>query len=305
MLTVSDYCRKTFGRKLWKAALDGGFTCPNRDGRVGYDGCLFCSAKGSGDYAGDRRESIRDQLEKEKRRIKRKLEKEGKSLTSPAFIAYFQPFTNTYGPIERLREAYEEALADPEVALLSIATRPDCLGEEVLALLSEIDQKKPVWVELGLQTIHEETAALIRRGYALPVYDEAVKALHAIGISQVITHLIFGLPGESEEMMLSSVRHVAEIGSDGVKLQNLQVLEGTDLAVAYEAGTFDVLTREAYIDLVAKALALLPENTVVHRITGDPPKDLLIAPKWCTDKKKVMNGVWKRVREESSRITLL
>ena len=263
-------------------------TCPNRDGTLGTRGCIFCSGSGSGDFAGDPALGITAQIADGIRRIREKLPKE-----EVGYIAYFQAFTNTYAPVSRLRELYLEALSCPGVEVLSIATRPDCLGEEVLDLLSEMNRIRPVWVELGLQTIHERTAAYIRRGYPLEAYDEAVRNLKARGI-ETIVHVILGLPGETREEMIETARYVGESGAEGIKLQLLHVLKGTDLAAEYEAGRFPCLTEDAYIDLLKEILQVLPEDLVVHRLTGDGDKKLLIAPLWSGDKKHVMN----RIRRE-------
>ena len=281
--SLNAYLRETYGEKLYKLALDGGFTCPTRDGTLDTRGCIFCSARGSGDFAEDASRDVRAALARAKARVATK---------NPGghYIAYFQSFTGTYAPAERLRALYTAALSDPEVAILSVATRPDCLGDEVVALLRELNARKPVWVELGLQTIHEDTARYIRRGYALPVYDEAVERLHAAGLT-VITHVILGLPGETAEMQFETVRHVGRVGSDGIKLQLLHVLEGTDLAADYRAGKFEALTLEEYLPLLAGCVERLRPDMVVHRLTGDGAKRDLIAPLWSADKKRVLNAV--------------
>lgn len=280
---MHEYLTETYGRKLYKVSINAGLSCPNRDGTLGERGCIFCSGTGSGDFAEDPQLSVTEQIERGKERIRDKLPK-----GDPALIAYFQAFTNTYAPVDKLRALYTEALAHPEVKILSIATRPDCLGEDVLDLLSELNRIKPVWVELGLQTIHEKTAAYIRRGYPLNVYDEAVRNLKARGI-ETIVHVILGLPGETEEEMLETVRYVGESDVSGIKLQLLHVLKGTDLADDYLAGKFTCLSLEAYTELIRESLALLPDDIVIHRMTGDGDKKLLIAPMWSADKKKVIN----------------
>lgn len=281
--TVNKYLKERFGCKVYKISLDGGFTCPNRDGKLGYKGCIFCSAGGSGDFAQDRSLPVSEQLKLGKALVAKKLPK-----GEVKYIAYFQAFTNTYAPIDELKSKYEEAIKDPEVCILSIATRPDCLSEEVLELLSSINTKKPVWVELGLQTIHEKSADFIRRGYPLSVYDEAVRKLHERNI-EVITHVILGLPGESKEDMLATVEHVALSESEGIKLQLLHVLKGTDLCKDYLAGKFKTLELEEYVDIVLEALKRLPDNMIVHRITGDGDKKTLVAPMWSANKKLVIN----------------
>lgn len=287
--SFSDYCKKEYGSKVYKLSISGGMTCPNRDGVCGTRGCIFCSAGGSGEFATPAELGIAEQLEQAKARVRDKLGEGGR------YIAYFQPYSNTYGEPEYLRHIFFEAIAPNDVVALSVATRPDCLGAEVLAVLSEINRVKPVTVELGLQTIHESTARYIRRGYALPVYDDAVQRLHGVGVS-VVTHLILGLPGEDAQMMLDSVRYVGRV-TDGIKLQLLHVLEGTDLADDYRAGRFDVLTLERYADLLCRAIELLPDRVVVHRITGDGSKRDLIAPLWSADKKRVLNYL-NRVMDE-------
>ena len=275
---LNDYLQDTFGEKVYKIALNGGFTCPNRDGTLDTRGCIFCSGAGSGEFAGKAEDSITAQIEQGKERIKKKI-KNGK------YIAYFQAFTNTYAPVQRLRALYEEAVSHPDIAVLSVATRPDCLSQEVVALLQEMNRRKPVWVELGLQTIHEKTAEYIRRGYPLSVYDGAVKALKEIGV-QVIVHVILGLPGETEEEMKETVSYVGKSGADGIKLQLLHVMKGTDLERAYREGNCRMMEAEEYVRLVADCIALLPERMVIHRMTGDGDKKTLIAPKWSMDKKR-------------------
>ncbi len=288
--SLNNYLQDTFGEKVYKIALNGGFTCPNRDGTLGIGGCVFCSDAGSGEFSGRAQDSITVQIEQGKERVKEKI-KNGK------YIAYFQAFTNTYAPVRRLRTLYEEAISHPDIAALSIATRPDCLPQEVIALLREMNQRKPVWVELGLQTIHEETAKYIRRGYSLPVYDEAVRRLKEIGV-QVIVHVILGLPGETDKDMKETVSYVGTSGADGIKLQLLHVMKGTDLEKEYQKGKFRVMSMEEYVLLVADCIALLPEKMVIHRMTGDGDKKNLIAPKWSMDKKRVLNALRKAIQEK-------
>lgn len=281
--TLNQYLHDVFGQKLYKIALDGGFTCPNRDGTLGTRGCIFCSGAGSGEFAGDCTMSIAQQIEKGKERVAGKI-KDGR------YIAYFQAFTNTYAPVEKLRALYREAINHKDIAVMSVATRPDCLPGEVLDLLCECNQIKPVWVELGLQTIHPETAKYIRRGYPLSVYDEAVKRLKASGI-EVITHVMLGLPGETRQDMLDTVSYVGKSHVDGIKLQLLHVIRGTDLEKDYLEGKFETLTFESYVELVAECVALLPEKMVIHRLTGDGDKRTLVAPMWSADKKRVLNAI--------------
>ncbi len=288
--SINEYLKQTFGEKVYKLSLDGGMTCPNRDGTLDTRGCIFCSAGGSGEFTAERGKSVAAQIEEAKRRITAKSD-------CRRFIAYFQPFSNTYAPVERLRALFEQAMAPDDIAALSVATRPDCLGDDTVALLAELNRQKPVWVELGLQTIHAKTARYIRRGYDLPVYDDAVRRLHAVGV-QVITHVILGLPGESREEILQSVRYAGE-RSDGMKLQLLHVLKGTDLQKDYEAGRFSVLSMEAYIDLLCDCVEILPRDTVIHRLTGDGDKRLLVAPLWSADKKRVLNAINRAFRERN------
>ena len=287
MLTVNEYCKQQFGQKLYKLSLDGGMTCPNRDGTLDTRGCIFCSAGGSGDFTPNRNKPIEDQINEAKEKVSAKYK-------GDKYIAYFQAYTNTYAPVETLRQIFMTVINRDDIAVLSIATRPDCLSNEVLVLLDELNQIKPVWVELGLQTIHEKTADYIRRGYQLAVYDKAVCDLNAIGI-HTITHIILGLPGETKEDMLASVRHVVLQKSKGIKLQLLHVLKNTDLAMDYQNGFFKTMEFEEYVDLVAECVKLLPPDMVVHRLTGDGPKSLLIAPLWSADKKRVLNALHKKM----------
>ena len=279
---LNDYLKNKYGKKIYKVSINAGFTCPNRDGTLGTKGCIFCSGMGSGDFAESSLLSVTDQINAGKKRVAPKIGEGNK------YIAYFQAFTNTYAPVEHLRSLYTEAINHPDIEILSIATRPDCLDSDVLLLLSEMNKIKPVWVELGLQTIHESTAKYIRRGYLLDVYDKAVNDLKALDI-ETIVHVILGLPGESKEDMLKTVEYVAKSGVSGIKLQLLHVLKGTDLAADYEAGRFECLTLDEYVDIVRDAIALLPEDMIIHRMTGDGDKKLLIAPVWSGNKKLVLN----------------
>lgn len=282
--SLNEYLKNTFGEKVYKISLNGGMTCPNRDGTLGSRGCIFCSRGGSGEFAANAVLDIKSQIEQAKQRIKAKTD-------CRKFIAYFQPFTNTYASVDYLEEIFMQAIEGDEIAALSIATRPDCLGDNVLALLDRLNRIKPVWVELGLQTIHKQTADYIRRGYELDVYDTAVRNLHKIGIN-VITHIILGLPYESKEMMLDTVKYVGKM-TDGVKLQLLHILKDTDLLDDYNAGNFKVLSLEEYIDILCDCIEALPKNVVVHRITGDGDKKLLAAPMWSANKKNVLNTINK------------
>ena len=279
--TLSDHYRAKFGCKVYKLSIDGGFTCPNRDGTLGIGGCIFCSAAGSGEFAAGPDSSISAQLEKAKTRVSAK-NKDGK------YIAYFQSFTNTYAPVEILREKYLAAIAPEDVVGLAIGTRPDCLPEDVMALLSEINQIKPVTVELGLQTVHEPSVAYIRRGYVNQVYFDAVARLNAAHI-EVVTHIILGHPCETAQMAAETTRQAVAAGTDGVKFHLLHVLRGTDLATDYEAGKFQCLTLEEYTQWLKLCLEEVPPSVVVHRLTGDGAKRDLIAPLWSGDKKRVLN----------------
>ena len=287
--TLNNYLKERFGEKVYKIALNGGFTCPNRDGKIGTRGCIFCSKGGSGDFAESPDLTITEQIENGKKRLEKKI-KNGK------YIAYFQAFTNTYAPVERLRKIYEDAINHPDIVALSIGTRPDCLGDDVLALLDELNKIKPIFVELGLQTINEDTARYIRRGYTLEVYDKAVADLHKIGIN-VVTHIILGLPGESKNDMLKSVEYACKV-TDGIKLQLLHILKGTDLAKDYEQGKFEVLTLEQYTEIIKECVQIIPENVVIHRLTGDGAKKDLIAPLWSADKKTVLNTINRALKDE-------
>lgn len=288
-LSFNKYLKDKFGQKVYKISLDGGFTCPNRDGKAGTRGCIFCSKGGSGDFAESREMSITEQIESGKKKVEKKI-KSGK------YIAYFQAFTNTYAPIEMLRQKYEEAINHPDIVALSIATRPDCLGDDVLRLLDEMNKIKPVFVELGLQTIHQKSAKYIRRGYDLSVYDKAVRDLKKIGVS-VVVHVILGLPNESENDMLETVKYVCESGANGIKLQLLHVIDGTDLAKDYEKGLFKTLEFDEYVNLIVKCVKIIPKDIVIHRLTGDGAKKDLIAPLWSADKKRVLNAINKALRE--------
>lgn len=286
--TLDAYCKDTYGEKLYKIALNAGLTCPNRDGTLGSGGCIFCSAGGSGDYAVDMKasSSIREQLSQGLHIFRHKN-------TGNHYIAYFQAYTNTYGPVSYLRRIYEAALAQKEVRGISIATRPDCLSNEVLTVLVDMKNKYPdkfVWIELGLQTIHEKTARLIRRGYPLSCFDTAVNSLHALDIP-VIVHTIIGLPSETQEDMTATIEYLNRSRIWGIKLQLLHILKETDLAEMYRDGTVSVLTKERYLELLIGCLEHLSPETVVHRVTGDGPKDLLIAPLWSLNKRDVLNSL--------------
>lgn len=287
--SLNEYLKDRFGSKVYKLALDGGMTCPNRDGTIGTGGCIFCSNGGSGDFAEKQCGNIGLQLENAKKRVAAKYK-------GDKFIAYFQNFTNTYAPVDYLDKLFTEAIEDKSVVALSIGTRPDCLGKDVLELLNRLNRIKPVFVELGLQTIHKSTANYIKRGYELNVYDEAVKNLKSININ-VVVHVIIGLPHETEQMMLETVKYAVASGADGIKLQLLHVLKGSELASLYFDGDFKTLSLDEYAEIICKCVALIPHNVVIHRLTGDAPKNLLIAPLWSADKKNVLNTISRALKE--------
>ena len=288
-----DYMlRQMFGEKIYKVTLNGGMTCPNRDGKIGERGCIFCSAGGSGDFAASASLSITEQIRQQIQMLsaKRPIHK---------YIAYFQAYTNTYAPVEYLERIFTEAIQNPDICAISIGTRPDCLEKPVIRLLSRLNQIKPVWVELGLQTIHEHTARYIRRGYPLSCFDQAMQSLHQAGLD-VIVHTILGLPGETSRDVLDTMKYLNACQIQGIKLQLLHVLSGTDLAADYQAGKFSVLDREEYIDLVIRCLEHLDPSIVIHRVTGDGPKDLLIAPLWASRKREVLNLLHHQMKEQGS-----
>lgn len=291
--SFDSYLKQTFGEKIYKISLNGGFTCPNRDGTLGTRGCIFCSEGGSGDFAPDAVLPIDKQIKESIHLISKKTD-------AHKYIAYFQAFTNTYAPYEKLHSLFHEAILQEEIVGLAIGTRPDCLPQDVLELLDELNQIKPVFVELGLQTIHEKTAQFIRRGYPLSCFQQALKALHDLGIN-VVVHLILGLPGETEEMMLQSVRYLNQLPINGVKLSLLHVLKHTDLGALYEKHPFSVYELDDYVDFVIRCIEELREDIVIHRLTGDGPRDLLIAPRWTLNKRKVLNEISRRMKETDSR----
>lgn len=294
--TLSYSLKKQFKTRVYKLSLDGGMTCPNRDGTLGTGGCIFCSKGGSGDFAESCRSypDIAGQIEAARKRIERKA-------PYGPYIAYFQSFTNTYAPLPYLSDLFSRTLNHPQIAALSIGTRPDCLEDEKIRLLAELNRKKPVWVELGLQTIHPNTAALIRRGYPLSCFADTAARLKEAGLT-VIVHLILGLPGESREQMLSSVDYTAHFlpALDGIKLQLLHVLKGTDLAAMYEKDPFPLFSMEEYADFIVTCIEHLPPSMTVHRITGDGPRSLLIAPEWSLHKRQVLNTIDRRFRERNT-----
>ena len=270
--------------------MDGGFTCPNRDGTLGSRGCSFCLG-GSGSFAEEKCSSVTEQIERAKRRVEKKN-------PSGRYIAYFQSYTGTYAPAERLNALFGEAIAHPDIAAISVGTRPDCLPPEVIELLARLNKIKPVWVELGLQTIHEKTAERIRRGYPLSVFDDAVKRCKASGLYTVV-HMIIGLPGETPEMTAQTAAYIGKSGADGIKLQLLHVLRGTDLADEYAAGLFDVMSMEEYIAALEECVRQLPPQITIHRLTGDGDKKYLVAPLWSADKKRVLNEVNAAFRRDN------
>jgi len=289
--SLSDYLKNEFGTKVYKLALDAGCTCPNRDGTIDTRGCVFCSEGGSGDFAASRSLSVSAQIESAKERVSRKI-------NGGKYIAYFQNYTNTYAPLEHLEKIFTEAIIHPDIAALSIATRPDCLPEGILDLLKKLVLIKPVWIELGLQTIHPASAAMIRRGFDLACFESAIAELRPIGV-KVIVHLILGLPGETRSDMLASVDYIALQPIDGIKLQLLHVLKNTDLAGLYEQKTFEVMSLNEYIDLLADCIERLPPGLVIHRLTGDGPKALLIAPLWSANKREVLNTIRRKFTQHN------
>ena len=307
--TLDFEMKSRFGQKVYKIALDGHMTCPNRDGTLGTRGCIFCSEGGSGDFAVSLNlktdcsaqneasliaTAVHEQIEEAISRVKRKM-----GSAPDAYIAYFQSYTNTYAPLSYLEALFTAAIRHPKIVALSIGTRPDCLPDEVLDLCARVNREKPVWLELGLQTIHEDTAVFIRRGYPLSTFTDALSRLRARRLDTIV-HVILGLPGENREKMLETVRYLAKQDIQGIKLQLLHVLKGTDLASVYDQNPFPVMTLEEYLDLLIDCVALLPPELVIHRITGDGPKNLLLAPLWSTDKKKVLNQIQKEFREHDS-----
>lgn len=279
--SLDYYLKKTYGEKLYKLSLNGGMTCPNRDGSIDNRGCIFCSRGGSGDFAASSMLSVTEQIESGKSQVAAKYR-------GSSYIAYFQAYTNTYAPVSYLRKIFYEAINHPDIRVLSIATRPDCLNDEIIALLTELNEIKPVWIELGLQTIHEETATFIRRGYPLSVFENAVRRLRAAHIT-VIVHTILGLPGETKDMILDTVKYLNTQDIQGVKFQLLHILKNTDLADYYEKNPFWIPTMDEYFSLLSKCISFLSKDIVIHRLTGDGPKSLLIAPLWSANKRQVLN----------------
>ena len=289
---LSGYLKRQFGCKVYKLSLVGCTSCPNRDGTVGVGGCIFCSENGSGEFAEKKAASVLEQIEAAKMQVAKQI----KTNETVKYIAYFQSFTNTYGPIDELKKMFTEAISHPDIAVLSIATRPDCLSKEVLALLSELSAIKPVWVELGLQTIHKKSAEYIRRGYELSVYDTAVEELHKIGVS-VIAHMIIGLPNESRDMIYETAEYIGKT-ADGIKMHMLYVQKATDLYEEYKKGLVPLFDMDEYIDILIGCIERLPEKTVIHRMTGDGDKKTLIAPMWTADKRRVLNSINSQFRKK-------
>lgn len=287
--SLDFYLKETFGEKLYKLSLDGGMTCPNRDGKISYGGCIFCSEGGSGDFAAPCGMNTDKQIEYAKSLVSRKFD-------GNRYIAYFQSYTNTYAPVEYLRKLFLPIIKREDIAVLSVATRPDCLGDDVLELIAELAKIKPVWVELGLQTIHQKTAEFINRGYNLECYDKAVRNLKKAGAS-VITHIIIGLPYETKEQIMQTAAYVGQSGADGIKLQLLHVLKNTKLEEIYNSGELQTLSEDEYVSLVADIIGVLPENIVIHRLTGDGDKKILISPLWSCNKRRVLNLINHRLKE--------
>ncbi|HCT65374.1 MAG TPA: TIGR01212 family radical SAM protein [Lachnospiraceae bacterium] len=289
--SLNNYLKTKFGTKVAKLSLDGGFTCPNRDGTLSTEGCIFCSEGGSGDFAGKRLLSISQQIEQQKQNVSKKW-------PNAKYISYFQAFTNTYAPIDILRSKYTEAISQSDVVGLAIATRPDCLGNDVIELLKELNKKTYVWVELGLQTCNEKTAKYINRGYENYVFEDAVSRLNLAGI-HVVVHLILGLPNETHEDMLNSVKYICSFNIQGIKIQLLHVLKNTPLGAIHKNNPFHILTKDEYLSLVCIILEHIPKEIVIHRLTGDGAKINLIAPQWSGNKKDVLNSLNKLISEKN------
>lgn len=292
--SLNEYIRQTYNTKMYKLSLSGGMTCPNRDGLIDNRGCIFCSAGGSGDFTGaalSKDNNIDIQIDTAKALVSKKY-------SGSDYIAYFQSYTNTYADVNYLRRLFYDVVKRPEIRILSIATRPDCLSSDIIELLAELNSIKPVWIELGLQTIHERTAKYIRRGYTLDVFEEAVRNLNRIGIRPIV-HMIIGLPGENESMILETAKYLSHCNISGIKLQLLHVLKNTDLAQEYFNGSVDILSLTQYSEILGKIIKLLPPDCVIHRLTGDGPKNLLIAPLWSSNKKNVINTINRYLQENA------
>lgn len=290
--SVDYYLKQAFGEKVYRLALNGGMTCPNRDGTLGSRGCIFCSAAGSGDFAQNGSVPIPEQLAAAKKQLRKKR-------NCRKFIAYFQAFTNTYAPVEKLQKLFMDAIKDPDVVILSIATRPDCLSGEVLELLDRLNRIKPVWVELGLQTIHPKTSRFIRSGFTLECFRQAVLKLQKRSIPAIV-HVILGLPGETGAQMLDTVSYVGRLPVFGIKLQLLHVLSGTDLGTLYQKCPFPLFTQDEYCEMVCRCLEILPPSITIHRLTGDGPKELLMAPLWSRAKRSVLNQIHQTLKDQNT-----
>lgn len=288
--SLNSYLKRKFGEKVFKISLDGGFSCPNRDGTISSRGCIFCSEKGSGDFAGNRSESIKVQFEK----VKEIMQKKWKS---KKYIAYFQAYTNTYAPLDILKNKYNEALENDGTVGLAVATRPDCIDEDVLKLLSEFNKKTYLWVELGLQTSNDNTASIINRGYTLDVFEDCLERLRKNNIN-VVVHTIFGLPGESHEDMINTIRYLSKKDIQGIKIHLLYLLKNTPMEELYNKGELKFLKMDEYVELVSKAISILPPSVVIHRLTGDAPRDLIIGPMWSLKKWEVLNAIDKCLRDK-------
>jgi radical SAM protein (TIGR01212 family) len=287
--------KRQYGRKIYKLSLNGGMSCPNRDGTIDTRGCIFCSEGGSGDFATSAGINVNQQITEAKKLVEAKLSNPSET----KYIAYFQAYTNTYAPVPYLKQLFTEAISHPDIVILSIATRPDCLGDDVLSLLNELNQIKPVWIELGLQTIHNHTADAIRRGYPLSVFEECLQRLNRLNIP-VIVHTILGLPKETKHDMLMTMEYISRQQVQGIKLQLLHLLKGTDLGTLYQQGHVKALTIEEYVDIVISCIEILPKEMVIHRITGDGPKNLLLAPLWSGNKKLVLNLIHSQMKIRDS-----
>jgi len=288
--SLNQFLREKFGDKVYKISIDGGFSCPNRDGKISNLGCIYCSESGSGDFAGDRKLTIDQQFEQVKNVMNNKWKSE-------KYIAYFQAYTNTYAPVYVLRDKYYQAIEKEGVVALSVATRPDSISEEALDLLEEINSKLYTFIELGLQTSDEGTAKIINRGYPLTVFEDALKRIRKRNID-VVVHIIFGLPGENKEKMLDTVRYLSKLDIQGVKFHLLHLLKNTPLVSLYNKGGFEFLTEEEYIDILTDSIGLIPENIVIHRLTGDAPRDLLIGPLWSLKKWEILNSIDKALKDK-------
>lgn len=300
--SLNNYIKERFRRKLYKISLDAGMSCPNRDGSLDTRGCIFCSAGGSGDFAASRNLSITEQINTGKALVSRKINSDS---DKPCYIAYFQAYTNTYAPIEKLKAIYMEAVSHKDIAAISIATRPDCIDEDILKLIIEIHQIKPVFIELGLQTSNENTAKYIRRGYTNDTFEKCINLINTYNSNitnnhkqiHIVVHMIIGLPNETTNDMLNTVQYINKFPIHGIKLQLLHILKNTDLAKEYEKNAFRVLSMEEYTDILIKLLLFVRSDIVIHRITGDGPKNILISPLWSGDKKRVLNYINKRISE--------